>query len=85
MVATRTNTPLTRQPGSVLRVLEKWWPWPLVAFLVWASRQFVVGYYFNDLLMRSGFLSPLMILGLLVLSILTGYAYDAQHRELAPG
>jgi hypothetical protein len=85
VVATRINKPLTRRPGSILRFLAKWWPWPLVAFFVWAFGQFVVGYFFNDLLMQSGFLSPLLMIGLLVLSIFTGYAHDAQYSEFAPG
>jgi hypothetical protein len=83
VVATRINKPVTRRPGSVLRFVEKWWPWPLVAFFVWAFGQFIVGHYFNDLLMQSGFLSPLLMLGLLVLSILSGYAYDAREAERA--
>jgi hypothetical protein len=80
-VATRINRPVTRRPGSVLSFLSKLWPWALAAFFVWAFGQFVVGYFFNDLLMQSGFLSPLLMLGLLVLSILSGYAYDAREAE----
>jgi hypothetical protein len=82
-VATRINSPLTRRPGSVLCFLSKLWPWALVGFFVWAFGQFVVGCFFNDLLMQSGFLSPLLMLGLLVLSILSGYAYDAREAERA--
>jgi hypothetical protein len=78
VIATRINAPLTRQPGSVLRFFAKLWPWPLVAFFVWAFGQFLVGHYFNEFLQKSGFLSPLLIVGLLVLSILTGYACDVE-------
>jgi hypothetical protein len=81
VVATRINAPLTRQPGSVLRLFAKLWPWPLVAFFVWASGQFVVGYFFNEFLQKSGFLIPLLIIGLLVLSILTGHAHDAYNGD----
>ena len=81
VVATRINAPVTRRPGSVLRFFAKLWPWPLVAFFVWAFGQFVVGYFFNELLQKSGFLSPLLIIGLIVLSILTGYAYDVHDRD----
>jgi hypothetical protein len=81
VVATRINAPLTRQPGSVLRFFAKLWPWPLVAFFVWASGQFVVGYFFNEFLQKSGFLIPLLIIGLLVLSILTGHAHDAYNGD----
>jgi hypothetical protein len=78
VVGTRINVPLTRQPGSALRFFARLWPWPLVAFIMWALGQFLVGHYFNELLQRSGFLSPLLILGLLALSIVSGYAFDAE-------
>ena len=85
VVATKINAPLARQPmhlsGSVLRFLAKLWPWPLVAFFVWVFGQFVVGYFFNEFLQKSGFLSPLLIIGLLVMSILTGYAYDVHDGD----
>jgi len=81
VVATRINAPLTKQPGSVLRFFAKLWPWPLVAFFVWAFGQFVVGYFFNEFLQKSGFLTPLLIIGLLVLSILAGYAYDVHDGD----
>jgi hypothetical protein len=81
VVATKINAPLTRQPGSVLRFFAKLWPWPLVAFFVWVFGQFVVGYFFNEFLQKSGFLIPLLIIGLLVLSILTGYAHDVHNGD----
>jgi len=81
VVATKINAPLTRRPGSVLRFFAKLWPWPLVAFFAWVFGQFVVGYFFNEFLQKSGFLIPLLIIGLLVLSILTGYAYDVHDGD----
>lgn len=85
VAGTKINAPLARQPmhlsGSILRFLAKLWPWPLVIFLVWIFGQFVVGYFFNEFLQKSGFLSPLLIIGLLVLSILTGYAYDVHDGD----
>jgi hypothetical protein len=81
VIGTRINAPLTRQPGSVLRFFAKLWPWPLVAFFVWVFGQFLVGHYFNEFLQKSGFLSPLLIIGLFVLSILTGYAYDVHDGD----
>jgi len=83
VVATRINAPLTRRPGRVLGFLAKVWPWPLVAFFVWVFGQFLVGYLFNEFLMQTGFLSPLLIVGLLVLSIFTGYAHDARDADRA--
>jgi hypothetical protein len=83
VVATRINAPVTRRPGRILSFLARLWPWSLVAFFVWVFGQFVVGYFFNDLLMQSGFLSPLLIIGLLVLSIFTGHARDVQDADRA--
>ena len=85
IVATRINAPLNRQPGSVLSFLARLWPWPLVAFFVWAFGQFLVGHYFNEFLMASGFVVPLIMIGLLVLSILSGYASDVEagHQPIS--
>jgi hypothetical protein len=85
VIGTKINAPLTRQPGGVLRFFAKLWPWPLVAFFVWVFGQFVVGYFFNEFLQKSGFLSPLLIIGLLVLSILAGYAYDVHDGDRVAG
>jgi hypothetical protein len=78
VVGTRINRPLTRRPGSILCFLATLWPWPLVAFFVWAFGQFLVGHYFNEFLIEIGFLVPLFFIGLLVLSIFSAYAYDVQ-------
>jgi hypothetical protein len=81
LVATRINAPLHRQSGRVLSFLARLWPWPLVIFFVWAFGQFLVGHYFNEFLMASGFLVPLIMIGLLVLSILCGYASDVEAHS----
>jgi len=81
VVATKINAPLTRRPGSVLRFFAELWPWPPVAFFVWVFGQFVVGYFFNEFLQKSGSLSPLLIVGLLLLSIFTGFAYDVHDPD----
>jgi hypothetical protein len=83
VVGTRINVPQTKRPGRVSCFLAKLWPWPLVAFFVWVFGQFVVGYFFNELLMQSGFLSPLLVIGLLVLSIFAGHAYDVREADRA--
>jgi hypothetical protein len=64
---------------TVSRFLAGLWPWPLVAFFVWLLGQFVVGYFYNEFLMESGFLVPGLILGLMVLAIVSGFARDAQE------
>jgi hypothetical protein len=67
-----------RAPGPLSRFFAALWPWPLVAFFTWLFGQFIVGYFFNDWLRESGFLIPLLILGLMVLSIVSAFARDAQ-------
>jgi hypothetical protein len=78
LVGTRINAPLARRPGRVSSFLARLWPWPLVAFFLWAIGQFLVGHYFNEFLQKTGFLSPLLIVGLLVLSILSARASDVE-------
>jgi hypothetical protein len=81
-VGTRINVPVTRQPSRFTSLLAKLWPWPLVAFFVWTLGQFVVGRFFNEWLLNSGFLVPLLILGLMTLAIVSAFAHDVQ-REVA--
>jgi len=83
MVATRIHAPMNVRPGGVSRILAGLWPWPLVAFFVWALGEFVVGYYFNEFLLQNGFLILLLIVGLLVLSIVSGTARDLVDAERA--
>ena len=68
-----------RAPGPVSRFFAALWPWPVVAFFTWLFGQFVIGYCFNDWLRESGLLIPLMILGLMALSIVSAFARDAQR------
>ena len=79
-VGTRINAPVSRRRNRLSDLLAKLWPWPLVAFFVWTLGQFVIGYFFNDFLLESGFLSPLLILGLVVLAVASAFARDAQRR-----
>jgi hypothetical protein len=66
----------TRQPGAFARFLSRLWPWSLIALAVWLLGQWLVGYFFNDFLKGSGFLIPILVLGLLVLSVITAIAHD---------
>ena len=81
VVGTRINTPLQKQPAPVWVMLAKLWPWTIVVFFVWLFGQFVIGYFFNEFLMESGLLIPVLILGLLVVSILAGYGHDIIQQE----
>jgi len=82
---TRINAPLSRKPrhlsDRILGVLAKLWPWPLVMFLVWLLGQWIIGYFFNDFLRENGYLSLLLIIALLPLSVFAAYAHDVQHGD----
>ena len=83
VIGTRINTPLKKHPDPVWRMLAKLWPWTLVVFFVWLFGQFVIGYFFNEFLMENAVLIPVLILGLLVVSILAGYGHDIQEQGRA--
>jgi len=79
IVGTRINAPVTRRPTRLSRLLAALWPWLLVAFFGWVAGQFVIGTFFNDLLMNSGFLIPFIILGLMALAIASASARDVER------
>jgi hypothetical protein len=83
VVGTRINAPVTREPTRLSGLLAALWPWPLVGFFVWTLGQFVIGHFFNDFLMNLGFLSPLVIVGLMILSIVSAFATDRQQAGVA--
>lgn len=84
IVATRIHVPVKERParrsGRLLRFFAGLWPWPLGVFYLWLFGQFVIGHFFNEFLIESGFLIPSTILGLMVLSIVSGSARDAQKQ-----
>ncbi len=84
VTASRINKPVTQQPmprsGKILRILARLWPWPIVILMIWLLGQFVVGYFFNDFLKSNGYLSLLLIIGFLPLSVFTAYAHDVQTQ-----
>lgn len=81
VVGTRINIPLKKRPGPIWRMLAKMWPWTLVAFFAWLFGQFLIGYLSNEFLMENAVLIPILILGLIAVSILAGYAHDVQKNE----
>jgi hypothetical protein len=79
ILATRVHAPIKGRATGASRFLSQLWPWALVAFFVMLWGQFAIGFFFNDWFMRSGFLIPVAILGLLVLSILSALAHDTER------
>lgn len=77
-IGMKINTPLKKQPSTIWRILANAWPWTIIFLFVGLFGQFVIGYFFNDLLMEYG--GVLLVLPiLLVVSILAGYGYDIQY------
>jgi hypothetical protein len=56
------------------------WPWTIIVFFVWLFGQFVIGYFFNEFLMENVVLWAVLFLGLLVVSILSGYGHDVVEQ-----
>jgi hypothetical protein len=73
------NKPITGKPGgSIVKLMARVWPWPLIIFMVWALGQFPFGYFFNDLLKSIIGYGLLLMVAMLPLSLYTAYARDAR-------
>jgi hypothetical protein len=62
-----------------VRITSRLWPWTVIVLACWLLGQWLVGYFFNDFLMESGYAFPVLIIGLLVLSGLSSIAHDRVH------
>jgi hypothetical protein len=84
LTGTRINKPLTwwraHSTGSVSRLLVKLYPWALIAYLVLVYGQFITGYFFNEFLMSVMGINVLIFMGLLVTSVFSAFAHDAQDN-----
>lgn len=84
LMGRKINSPVKQQFGPVWRMLAKLWPWSIILYFVFLFGQFVIGYFFNEWLMESGaLLLPLLILGLLMVSVLTAHGHDLQEHAHA--
>ena len=86
-LGTRINKPLkpegSRLSGQLLRFLALLWPWSLALYVLWVFGQFVLGYFFNDWLLANGYIIIVMVLGTLLLTVITTYAYDLERATEA--
>jgi hypothetical protein len=73
----RIHTRLNTQPSPMWRTLAKLWPWILVVFFVLLFGQFPIGYFNND---SMPLVIPVLLLGLLVVSLLASYGHDIQEH-----
>ncbi|MGB9023440.1 MAG: hypothetical protein WCC94_08405 [Candidatus Bathyarchaeia archaeon] len=86
IAGTRINSPLTwwraHLSANLRRFLAKLWPWSLIVTLLWLPGEYVLGYFLGA---NNPNLAPLSqpILGLLLLTLLAGFAYDTL-RALVP-
>jgi hypothetical protein len=82
VIGTRINKPLTWWQAHAesiwTHILAKLHPWAVIIYLAVVLGQFIVGYFFNDFLSSFMGITVLLILTLLLLSILSAFAHDAQ-------
>ena len=83
---TRINAPLTwgraRLSGNLIRSLAKLWPWTLIAMVVWFPGGWILGHFFNQTMVNLSFILFFAFdLGLPLLTVFTGIAYDAQQAH----
>ncbi|MCJ7622168.1 MAG: hypothetical protein MUO76_01600 [Anaerolineaceae bacterium] len=85
VVANKINKPFSekqkQRSGGALRFIAKLWPWPLVVYLLWVYGQFLVGHFFNAFLQDLMYISLLLVIGSLLLSVYCGYACDLQRSH----
>jgi hypothetical protein len=65
-------------PTGTARVMVRLWPWILIAYLAWVSASWFVGSAFGDLMLLLGPLAAVGTPVLLVLILVTSFAYDIQ-------
>lgn len=82
-VGTRINAPSTwwraHLSGDARRLLAGAWPWSFVAFLLFWVTEVPFGYFFNDVLLNLSVVTALLGLGLPILTVFTGFAYDLRR------
>ncbi len=86
LVGTQINAPLTwwraRLSGPGGHFLATLWSWSLIIFLGWMlAGQWIVGYFFNDFMLRNGWLIPLLVIGLLLVVVLTAFDHHRQSER----
>ena len=79
-VGTRINAPVRERPlRATGRFLARLWAWPLIVLSAWLVAQWVVGYAFNDFMVKYGLGGIVLILGLLALTPVSAAARDRQR------
>lgn len=88
VLGTQIHTPMpwfrAHRLGVAVRLLAVLWPWVLIAYLVWFVVEPVLGYFFNDFVLK---LTPLMTIAtpvLLLLVVAIAYAHDIRKQWDTP-
>ena len=76
LAGTQIYRPILKPPSRLTRFAARLWPWSLMIFVGWTLGQFPVGHFFNDFLKSIMYISMLIILTSLPLSVYTAYAHD---------
>jgi len=77
----------THPPGGAISALATLWPWSFAAALLWVPGEFVFGQIYhlkndhNQSLTNLNLLLSYPMLGLFVLTLVAGFAYEAQRRS----
>jgi hypothetical protein len=84
VAGSRIHAPLNwwraHRSGGLLRFLARLWPWPLVILAAWLAGGWILGHFFNQVMMNLVFILFLCIdLGLPILAVLAGCAHDIQE------
>jgi hypothetical protein len=67
--------------GRVLNSLAKFWPWTLIVFIVWSIGGWILGYFFNQIMINLGFVLFFFgNIGLPLLTVVTGLAHDMYNH-----
>jgi hypothetical protein len=67
--------------GRVLKFLAKLWPWTLIAFVAWSIGGWILGYFYNQIMMSLSFILFFFCnLGLPLLTVVTGIAHDVDNH-----
>lgn len=82
VVGSRIHFPLTlrRLSERASLNLARMWPWSLVAFFSWILLQMIIGSIYTDFVLKAGTLYLFIEFGLVMLAVLSAFAYDIQDK-----
>jgi hypothetical protein len=74
----------THISGTTIHFLAKLWRWVMIAFVVWSFGGWILGYYFNQMMIDLSFILFFFCnLGLPLLAVFTGFSWDLYNCDHA--